>query len=70
MYQIEFSTNRTTVCVKKDLSEPFHPFIIPPNATLLSSLTIGTNAFFGGGLDVNVFTGEIEGGKMRVKKLY
>ncbi|PFX23310.1 mammalian ependymin-related protein 1-like [Stylophora pistillata] len=61
MYQIELSTKRTGKCEKKKLSEPFHKFKIPDNATAIGEATIGSNALPGAGVNVAFFTGEIDG---------
>ena len=64
MYQIELSVNRTGKCVKKELTEPFHRFEIPRNATFLGEGTIGSNALPGLGVNVALFAGEMGDGKI------
>ena len=62
MYQIELSVNKTGKCKKIDLTEPFHKFAIPKNATFVGEGTIGSNAETGAGVNVQLFAGEIQGG--------
>lgn len=59
MYQIELSINKTGSCVKKDLTDPFHKFAIPKNATSVGLATIGSNAGPGLGVNVALFIGEM-----------
>ena len=63
MYQIELSSNKTGSCVKKELTEEFRHIKVPENATGITKVTIGSNGLPGVGVTVNVFAGEIEGGK-------
>ena len=62
MYQIELSVNKTGKCKKIDLTEPFHKFEIPENATFVAEGTLGSNALPGAGVNVQLFAGEIQGG--------
>ena len=62
MYQIELSVNKTGKCKKIELTEPFHRFAIPENATFVAEGTIGSNAVAGAGVNVQLFAGEIQGG--------
>lgn len=63
MYKIELSPNKTGSCVKKELTEEFHRFEVPKNATGITKVTIGSNGLPDVGVTVNVFAGEIKGGK-------
>ena len=62
MYQIELSVNKTGKCKKTELTEPFHKFAIPTDATFAGEGTSGSNAIPGAGVNVQLFTGEIQGG--------
>ena len=62
MYQIELSVNKTGKCKKIELTEPFHRFAIPENATFVAEGTIGSNAVAGAEVNVQLFAGEIQGG--------
>ena len=62
MYQIELSVNKTGKCKKIELTEPFHRFAIPKDATFVGEGTIGSNAIPGAGVNVQLFSGEIQGG--------
>ncbi|XP_065919770.1 mammalian ependymin-related protein 1-like [Dysidea avara] len=55
-YRNDFTTNQ---CTQRQITRPFRPFGVPPNATSYGLYYIGTSAFPGAGMEVSVWGGEV-----------
>ncbi|XP_041841450.1 ependymin-like [Melanotaenia boesemani] len=66
MYKIN---ERSRTCLKKRLTEDFHPLAIPQDAALISQAVLGSSSVPGEGVTVNMWTGELQMKKGTAKYL-